>query len=402
MRILLVSGEYPPMQGGVADFTQIMADRFSRRGHAVCVLTSTGAGADEGAIQVEPVMGRWGWLNLYRAIRRMVATFRPDVINIQYQAAAFGMHPAINLLPRACVSRLLGRVPCVVTFHDLLVPYLFPKAGPLRWWVNLELARRSKGVIVTNVEDQLRLESEGHLPPVQRIPIGSNVSAQLPVGYDRAVWRRHWGLDPDALVMCYFGFLNASKGGEELIEALATLRQSDLDARLLMIGGSVGASDPTNAAYLARVRAAIAAQGLDEYVIWTGYLSDEEVSASFAAADLCVLPYRDGVSFRRGSLMAALTHGLPIVSTEPHVPVPEIVHGENLWLVPPRDAAALAAAIQALGRDPSLRERLGRGAAELAGLFDWDLIAERTLAFFGEILGPADAEPTRGRASVAS
>jgi glycosyltransferase involved in cell wall biosynthesis len=329
-----------------------------------------------------------------------VTTFRPTMINIQYQAAAYGMHPAINFLPRACASRWLGRVPCVVTFHDLLVPYLFPKAGPLRWWVNLELARHSRGVIVTNIEDQLRLECEGHLPPVRRIPIGSNVAAQLPSGYDRAAWRRRWGLDVDALVTCYFGFLNASKGGEELIEALAILRQSGLDARLLMIGGSVGASDPTNAAYLARVRAAIAAQGLDAHVIWTGYLSDEELSASFAAADLCVLPYRDGVSFRRGSLMAALTHGLPIVSTEPRVPVPEIVHGENLWLVPPRDAPALATAIRELGNDESLRERLGRGAAELARLFDWDLIAEHTLDFFGEILDSESAGPGGSRVSA--
>ena len=49
------------------------------------------------------------------------------------------------------------KVPIVSTFHDLLVPYLFPKAGPLRWKVVEYLARRSDAVIVTNEEDRARL-----------------------------------------------------------------------------------------------------------------------------------------------------------------------------------------------------------------------------------------------------
>lgn len=390
MRILLISGEYPPMQGGVADYSHILAQRFGQRGHSVGVLTSRdAAGAsvfgDEG-VTPRAVMARWGWWELTSAARRAAAEIEPDVINIQYQAAAYGMHPAINLLPRLFSLGMAGRVPCVVTFHDLLVPYLFPKAGPVRWWSITELAQSSAHVIVTNTEDYERLSSEHRMPPIHRIPIGSNVTTALPADYDRSAWRSRWDATDDALVLCYFGFLNASKGGEELIEALATLRREGRDVRLVMIGGSLGASDPTNRAYLTRVQQAIEAAHLAPHVTWTGHLSDEEVSASFGASDVTVLPYRDGVSFRRGSLMAALAHGMPIISCRPRAALPEIVHGENIWLVPPEDASALALGIAQLADAHDLRRRLSAGARALSHLFDWDAIADHTLDVFLEAI----------------
>ena len=67
------------------------------------------------------------------------------------------------------------------------------------------------------------------------------------------------------------------------------------------------------------------------------------MSAHLAAADLMVMPYRDGVSLRRGTLMAVLAHGRPLLTTAPAAPTPELRQGENMWLVPPDDPAALAA-----------------------------------------------------------
>ncbi|MBM3189987.1 MAG: glycosyltransferase, partial [Chloroflexi bacterium] len=261
MRVLLISGEYPPMQGGVADFSAILANELARQGAEVHVLTSIEAGAQAraDAVRVHAILRAWRWAPLYRAVRELLRDVRPEVINIQYQAAAYGMHPAINLLPR-----VFPGVPAVVTFHDLKVPYLFPKAGALRWRVVLELARASRAVIVTNEEDRLQLEGRRGMPQLYQIPIGSNITTASPADDARDAWRDRWGIAPDALVLCYFGFLNPSKGGEELIEALAELRTRGYTPYLLMIGGSVGASDPTNRAYLERVRASIAQHGLEE------------------------------------------------------------------------------------------------------------------------------------------
>ncbi|MCD6289095.1 MAG: glycosyltransferase family 4 protein [Anaerolineae bacterium] len=395
MRVLMVTGEYPPMQGGVGDYTHELGVALGALGTEVHVLTSKSADTErppgpEGA--PEPVVharvARWGWRS-WRALQSLVRSIQPEIVHIQYQAAAYGMHPAINLVPtRFLQSEARPRL--AVTFHDLKVPYLFPKAGPLRRWSVLRLARAADVVITTNAADFQTLQAAGGIGVLDLIPIGSNIHAKPPAGYNREEWRARLNVHPTDVLLCYFGFLNASKGGETLVLALAELVRRRVPVRLLMIGGQVGASDPTNAAYLGRVRDLIDRLGLEERVSWTGYVPNEEVSASLLAADVCVLPYKDGASFRRGSLMAALAHGLPIVTTR--VPgeqpsptalhIPRLVDGQNVLLVPPDDPSAIADAVQRLMADPALRERIGRGARQLAGAFRWEDIAARHLEVY--------------------
>ncbi len=390
MRIGLITGEFPPMQGGVGDFTHELGKALAALGREVHVITSASHNTQY-AIRNTPLthrsVHRWDW-GCWRDIILVHDELRFDVLNIQYQTAAYKMHPAINLLPLRLRMAAGPRPRVVVTFHDLKVPYLFPKAGPLRWWVNLALARWSDAVIATNAEDFARLSPCSSIRSLSLIPIGSNISPEPPASYDREAWRARWGLKPDDLLLSYFGFLNESKGGETLIRALHRLvNDPRLPANpwLLMIGGKVGSSDPTNVAYLNEVEGLIEELGLMERVLWTGYTPQSEVSANLLASDICVLPYRDGASFRRGSFMAALAHGLPIVSTRPRVDVPELQHGENILLVPPDAPVALAEAIARLASDAELRRRLGEGAARLAQDFTWGKIAEKTGALYEEI-----------------
>ncbi len=137
---------------------------------------------------------------------------------------------------------------------------------------------------------------------------------------------------------------------------------------------------------------------LQDQVLWTGYVPNHEVSAAFKSSDVCALPFADGASFRRGSLMAALTHGVAIVSTYPQVPLPEIVDRENMLLVPQRDVDALVRAIRELVADPALRQRLEAGAEQLSRLFDWEGIADRTLELYRQVL--ATHRPNRGAAQA--
>ena len=374
MRVCLVTAEYPPQQGGVGDYTRELGTALCRRGIEAIVLTGGVPSPEDrrGPLPVERRVGGWGW-RAWSDLRRALLALNPQVVHIQYQAAAYGLHPAINLWPRWSGRRQAT----VVTFHDLRVPYCFPKAGPLRFRAVVELARGVARAIVTNAEDRDVLAPLLAQPPAL-IPIGSNSHPAPPPGYERTAWRRRAGLADGETMLAYFGFLNESKGGEDLVRALAALRQQGAQASLWLVGGQVGSSDPTNRAYLARVRTLISELGLEPLVRWTGYMEPAEVSATLLAADLCVLPYRDGVSLRRGSLMAALAHGLPVVSTVPRRPLPEIVDGENMALVPPGDAQALAARLAALIANPDARRRLAEGARQLAGLFTWDAIAQRT------------------------
>ncbi len=387
MRVGLITGEYPPDQGGVGDFTRELGRGLIALGYEVHVITGESENhasriTHHESLPAHRVIGGWGW-GCWKQILAVAQALGLDVLNVQYQAAAYRMHPAINFVPRR-----QGRPPVVVTFHDLKVPYLFPKAGPLRWQVVLTLARRADGVIVTNDEDHLRITH--HVPRIARhvslIPIGSNIAPNPPPGYDRAAERARWGIGPDDLLLGYFGFLNESKGGEELIRALALLAERDLPAHLLMVGGRVGSSDPTNRAYAEHIERLIAELGLAPCVHWTGYTRPEEVSAALLATDICILPYRDGVSFRRGTLHACLAHGRAIVTTRPALPLPEVRDGENMLLAEPCDPQSLADGVMRLAVDPALRARLEAGAAALAAEFTWERIARQTAAFFSRLL----------------
>lgn len=386
------------MQGGIADHTACLAERLAPLDVAASILIhrrwqDVAGPALTGDPAVHALIPAWNW-RAWPAIARFIRTYRPDVLHIQYQAAAFDLAGWVNWLPWY-LRRRGGAPRLVTTFHDLRIPYLFPRAGPLRWRAILALARHSDAVICTNRADlealrqALRLPENGAAsrPRLALIPLGSNVEPQPPAGLDRAAWRQRYGAGEQTLLLAYFGFLNESKGGEELIEALAILRRQGLDARLLFIGGDVGHADPTNAAYAQRVRALVEQYGLSGEVYTTGYTDLASVSANLMAADAVVMPYRDGVSFRRTTLIAALRHGCPVVSTTPADPaaVTEIRPGENMLLAPPCDAAGLAGTIAQLAGDPALRRRLACGAQTLGAQFDWPPIAAATAELYRTI-----------------
>ena len=160
-----------------------------------------------------------------------------------------------------------------------------------------------------------------------------------------------------------------------LVDVLAKVAQARPDAHLVMIGEQVGASDTTNQVYLEQVRAAIARYGLTPRVTWTGQLPATVVSAELAACDVLLMPYLDGASLRRGTLMAGLAHGCAIVTTQPSAPIAELVEGRDLLYVPPDDAQAAAAAVLRLTADPHLAATLRVNARSAAALFSWDGIA---------------------------
>jgi glycosyltransferase involved in cell wall biosynthesis len=372
--ILFITGEYPPMPGGVGAYTAEVATALVARGWRVSVLTSVGAQASAALssdVTVYPVMQHWRWHVLGDGVQ-WAQKIKADWLHVQYQTAAFGMHPAINIAPAWWQRQ---GIRAAWTYHDILVPYLFPKAGSwLRRWVTDLPARVCDLTITTNAGDQC------HLAPLARnlatIPIGSNIHAHLLTPAERQARRAQRGYAQEDVVIGYFGFLNRSKGGLDLVQTMARLLPDLPTLHLLMIGEQVGASDPSNYAYLQEVKEAIRVHGLEDRVLWTGYQPDTEVSADLAACDLLLMPYLDGASLRRGTLMAALAHGCAIVTTTPSAPIPELVEGRDLLYVPPGDIEAAAAAVRNLVHDRARMAMLRHNALAVSKLFSWQGIAE--------------------------
>lgn len=358
------------MPGGVGDFTRGLAERIRDHGREVQILSRPGTAWDN--LDVCTVSG-WG-LSCLPVVRRWIKRHGISIVNLQYQTAAYDMSPFIHFLPS-----VVG-VPLITTFHDLRHPYLFPKAGALRDWIVMRLARSSAGVITTNQEDDLRLRE---LPKRRVIPIGSSIPYTA-CGDDSSA-TRHWRAqcEAESFVLGHFGFVKAIKGIDYLLEAMARLRADGHDLRLIFIGGRRNTVDTSeDDAYLATLEDRIKHHGLNDAVSRTGYLPDNEVAACFGAVDLMVLPFTDGASYRRSSLIAAIHCRCAILTTEPQAPIDTFVHGENMWLVPSRSAAALQEAILALMRDRAKLARLQAGAAALSAHFDWDEISRETTAFY--------------------
>ena len=423
--VLLITGEFPPAQGGVGDYTCRLSVALRAQGTAARVLTA----AHENVVK-PPARGRsrssahlalrTPRITLRAALRTLRGT-RASVAHIQYQTGAYEMRPTINLLP--ILLRLVWGGPTVVTFHDLLVPYLFPKAGRLREWANRLLARSATAVVATNPADAARLRSWG-VRRVELIPIGSNIPSNPPSRYDRDLWRADHGISPEMTLLAYFGFLNSTKGIDTLLRALSLLRKRPPSVaapyRLMMVGGGFGSSDPTNKDTASQLDELARTLGVNDLLLWTGFVASPEVSAALLSADMAVLPFADGASFRRGSLLAVLEHALPVITTLPTKDEgrrtkdgrpttddgrefassstddranslsqltsqgselspsswPTLEHEVNSLLVPPGEPEALADAIERLACDPALQASLRGGARKLARFFGWERIAQ--------------------------
>jgi glycosyltransferase involved in cell wall biosynthesis len=384
MQIAFLTGEYPPDPGGVGDYTQHLVQALSARNHTITVLTIRERQLLQIAGDTCSVLAqRCDWSpRSWPAIRAALRQIGPDWLHLQYQTGAFAMQAGINLLPwRLRQQRERPRI--AVTFHDLREPYLFPKAGPLRRWITLHMARSADLVIATNPVDAADLRSVGI--SAQRIPIGSNIPVAPPDAYERSAWRTQLGVAPNEILIAYFGLLSATKGVDRLINALRDL--PDLPWRLLLIGGA--ATSPQDRAYAAQINSLLHQYQLAARVIRTGHVQPTEVSAHLLAADFAVLPFDDGASLRRGSLLAVLAHGCPLITTTPGdlATARDLPANQAALLIPPADPTALRNAIMRLAHEPTLRTHLAHGGSAVAERFRWPTIAATHEACYSESFG---------------
>lgn len=166
------------------------------------------------------------------------------------------------------------------------------------------------------------------------------------------------GRDPaNPVVILSVGRAVAKKGYEGLLDALARL-PADLQWRFVHIGGGALRDD---------LRRRAETLGLAERIDWLGPQPQEEVLARYRTADLFVLASRVADDGDRDGLpnvlMEAQSQALPCIATNVAA-IPELIEdGATGLLVPPDDAAALAAALGRLIDDPAERARLGAAGA---------------------------------------
>ena len=378
MRVCMICPTFPPnaVPCGVGDYTYNLSGYLAALGVSVTVVASTTHHPEpETAVKVIPFAAQWDLRTVYSLVGKLCRE-EFDLVNMQYTPELFGRLPWIKWLPAAMAVR--RGPPVIVTVHTLVGGYPSAKVlAPL-------LVGTSQRIICPNEEVSYLISR--YLPfarkRIREIPIGSNIPGPSadPEGTRRTV-RAEFGLGVDSVLLSHFGFAYSGKGIETLLAAADRLHAAGIKFMLLMIGGAWPGAD----AYYQGLQSRCQGTGVVKNVVWLGHCERARVATLLEASDLYVVPYDDGISTRRGTLLAGLVHSLPIVSTYPSRPSSRFRDGENVVLVPPRDPIALTRALGMLIASPDLRQKIRSGARALAAEFSWTHIAADTVAVYREV-----------------
>jgi glycosyltransferase involved in cell wall biosynthesis len=374
----IVSGEYPPAHGGVADYTRSLARGLALAGEEVHVwapLAGDGLATDPG-VTLHPLPRGFGPLGLpgfVRDFRRQPAPLR---VLVQYVPQAFGMR-GMNL-PFCLWLAALRDAQVWVMFHEVVVPWhpwvrphLFALSVATRAMATLLLARADRIFLsIPGWEPMLRPLAP-RWPEAAWLPIPSNLPTDVPAGAAAAV-RTRLPLREGATLIGHFstyGRLVAPPLKQEIVPVLRT------DPRRFLL--LMGRGGPEFAREL-RAERAIAGQ-----VLATGDLAAPDVAAHLAACDVLVQPYVDGVSTRRTSVMAGLALGVPIATNDGWLTEP--VWRESGAVALADSTASLAAAVEGLLADPGGTTTLGaRGRNLYRDRFALDRTLHTLRAFAAE------------------
>ena len=173
----------------------------------------------------------------------------------------------------------------------------------------------------------------------------------------------------------YVGTIQPRKNLGTLIEAYDELRRTmTAPPKLVIVGRKGWLYDD--------LFARISELGLEDAVIFTGFVPDAELPYLFDGARVfAYLSLLEG--FGRPPL-EAMACGVPVVASNTTA-IPEVV-GDAGITVPPRDVAAVAAALQAILTDDNRAEDLRRRGMAQARRFSWDAAARETLALYRSLL----------------
>lgn len=254
---------------------------------------------------------------------RRIAAEKPDFLLLQWWTPFW--------LPLYLVVTFYARrvgIPILYLSHQ----FLEPDSGLIEWFVARQGLQTGDGYIVLTEEEfvMARRMFRGKSVRIGHLPIFDVVPKQH---ISRSEARQQLGVDADAPLLLFFGFVRRYKGLHYLIEALSKLSRP---VSLLVVGEFWEDEQ--------QYHTQIAKLGLqDRVMIRNAYVPNEEIEPYFAAADALVLPYLSGSQSAVG--MMSINYGVPVIATDIGGLAETIVHGETGLIVPSADSDALASAI---------------------------------------------------------
>jgi glycosyltransferase involved in cell wall biosynthesis len=216
---------------------------------------------------------------------------------------------------------------------------------------------------------------------LHRIPLAIVIPTLEITPDEKAELRRRHAFGEKEILVVYFGFLHPNKGIEVLLESFALVHNEKPSTKLLMLSFF----QPEKQPYHAKVRDQVRALGIEDAISWMGFLPPDEVSHMLSIADVGLLPYEDGVSFRRLSFMTMLSHGVPTVTTVADVSLEDLglVEEGSVISVPAHSTPRqIASGVLSIINSPCRQETLRNGGRDWARPYQWNEVTKQTLDLY--------------------
>ena len=299
MRVLLVTGSFPPMRCGVGDYSQNLAEALAKEVEvSVGVLTSILGGTLNKAstIDIFPIIKKWGISDVLKVIK-VIRQWSPDIVHIQYPTQGYGKGLLPWILP--IISFIMGRT-VVQTWHEgysrRYAPWLFLKA------------------VVPSGLVFVRPQYEINLHPYLRWALWKkkilyipNASAIPRVELDDLAKEEERAkyLKKQKRLIIFFGFVYPHKG----VELLFDIADPALDQ--IVIAGEID----ENSEYFYQIMRRASVADWKEKVTVTGFLPAIDVAKLLAVSDAVILPFRVGGGEWNTSIHGAVLNGTFVLTT---------------------------------------------------------------------------------------
>ncbi|MBE2196826.1 MAG: glycosyltransferase family 4 protein [Anaerolinea sp.] len=366
MRVALLAAA-PFDKQGWGRYARDLIATLEAHGVAITLIASTDAPADSGL----PVSAYHRLLPpLVPAPRFTTARHLWAIASVRQAASACDL---IHVIAEPyALEAGFGAKPLVVTAHGTYLP--LTARHPLLGWRYRHTYRRARILCVSSYTQKRVLES---VPGAHTevIPNGVDVSRfqTLPAPITKR-----------GPLIVSVGQIKRRKGFHLLIRAMPSVHDLYPDAEAVIIGDTSADQD-----YVASLNAEIQRLNLQGVVRLTGRVSDEQLRAYYAAADIFALPALSSKTQFEGFglvYLEASAAGLPVIGTRDCGAEDAIREGETGLLIPQDDSAALTAAIDSLLRDPDLRTRMGAAGKVFAASQTWDQVGDRVAAAYQTVI----------------
>ncbi|MGH9177932.1 MAG: glycosyltransferase [Acidimicrobiales bacterium] len=360
--------------GGMNVYVRQLAAALARSGVA-CDIYTRASSLDPGAVvTVEP------GLRVHHVAAGPLAPMAKEDLPAVVEEFTAGVlarmerHPADAISANYWLSGLAGHalkhrleLPLVSTFHTLARVKAAGDVDPEgRARAELEVMGCSDAVLASCTVEAAEMAAHYDVDPGRIEIVAPGVDhAFFSPGY-RPQARRALGLEAGGPMLLFVGRIQALKGLDVAVRALAEVLPCSPDAFLVVVGGPSG---PGGEAELARVAALADELGLTGRVRMVPPQPHELLSTYYRAADVCLVPSRSE-SFGLVALEAAAC-GTPVVASAVGGLRTLVDHGRTGFLVDGRDPGDFAAYTAELLHHPVLAADMAARAAERARRYTW-------------------------------